>query len=259
MPVSCKQCSGPGIRQENAVQTGSARQAVVATPSEQGNSYRQIKQIYRVPACMQAPALKCAAGVTVAWTRLASAGHFVQESSAASNQTTILQVTHMPSSNTRPDIGEDIHQQQQVWLIERICWIVMALAMLAALAGLLGHGSFSAREAGSAANGFVVDYQRFERHRAQSSFRIQLAKAAIQMPLVRLRLGQDFLRNSDILRIEPAPVRALLGDTFNIYEFDALAAGTIVIHFVPTGPGSVEVEIGLDDHATLGIVQFVYP
>lgn len=165
----------------------------------------------------------------------------------------------MPSSITRPDIGEDIHQQQQVWQIERISWMLMALALLAALAGLLGHGCLSAREAGSAANGFVIDYQRFERHRAQSSFRIQLARAAIQTPLVRLRLGQDFLRSSDILRIEPTPVRALLGDAFNTYEFDALAAGTIVIHFVPTGPGDLEVELGLDDHATLTIAQFVYP
>jgi hypothetical protein len=164
----------------------------------------------------------------------------------------------MSKKKTQLEIGEDIAQQQQVWLLERIAWTVTGLILLAALLGFVGHGFFSERETGSTEAGIRVAWQRFERHQAQSLLSVQLTATAPE-PQTRLRLGQDFLGRIQIVRIEPEPARVELDGAFTTYVFNVNAPGLILFHFMPIGLGSTQIEIGLEGRALQTLPQFVYP
>jgi hypothetical protein len=156
-------------------------------------------------------------------------------------------------------LDEDIHQQSQTWVIERISWVLMALVIVAALAGLIGHGPYSSRRESAADSGFVIEYQRFEHHQAQSSFTVQLTEEVAQDQAVRLHIGQEFLREAEIDRIEPEPDSVELDTNFVTYSFNTTAPGAITFHFVPTGFGSTTLDIGVEGRVLQSYPLFFYP
>jgi hypothetical protein len=164
----------------------------------------------------------------------------------------------MSKKKTQLEIGEDIAQQQQVWLLERIAWMVTSFILVAALLGFVGHGYFSGRETGSADTGISVAWQRFERHQAQTLLAVRLTATPSEAQ-TRLRLGQDFLGRIQILRIEPEPARVELDGAFTTYVFNVKAPGLILFHFMPIGLGATQIEIGLEGRALQTLPQFVYP
>ncbi|MES2605445.1 MAG: hypothetical protein V4603_10945 [Pseudomonadota bacterium] len=165
----------------------------------------------------------------------------------------------MPAEKTGLCVDEDLCQQEKLWKIERISWGVLLLIVIAALAGLLGHGYLSKRTAGSAEAGFTIEYQRFERHQLQSQFTLQLTPEAVQQGTTRLLVGRDFMREMEITSIEPQPVRNELAGRFLLYEFDTSAAGAVVFHFLPVGFGSVQLEVGLEARPLQSFPMLVYP
>jgi hypothetical protein len=163
------------------------------------------------------------------------------------------------SDGKRLELDEDIHQQQQVWVIERISWALMALVIGAAATGFLGHGAFSNRRVSPVDAGYTIDYHRLERHQSQSIFIVQLDEEALQGDVVRLRLGNSFLRKAEITRIEPEPDSVELDADLVTYSFNAAAAGVITFHFIPTGYGNAALDIGLDGRPLQSHPQFVLP
>lgn len=161
------------------------------------------------------------------------------------------------TQETPIDLGEDIAQQERVWRIERISWVLMALALAASLLGFTGHGYFSERMSGSSESGLVVTYHRFERYAAPTLFTVRLMEAP--SATTRLRVGQDFMRNVEVLRVDPQPQGVELGADFLTYVFATSAAGTIVFHYEPAVTGTLAIEIGLEGRPLLASAQFVYP
>jgi hypothetical protein len=155
------------------------------------------------------------------------------------------------------DIGEDLAQQRKVWVIERVAWTLMAGVILAALLGFAGHGHFSDREAAAPEGDLVVSYQRFERYHAQTLLSLQLVD--VQGDETRLRIGQEFLRKVEIMRMEPAPERVELDMNFTTYVFNTNAPGLILVHYKPISAGPLQIEIGLDGAPLQTLPQFVYP
>ena len=163
----------------------------------------------------------------------------------------------MTSKKPKLDIGEDLIQQQKVWVIERVAWTLMAIVILGGLLGFTGHGHFSEREAAAPENGLAVSYQRFERDNAQTLLSLRLA--AVANAETRIRIGQEFLRNIQVIRIEPAPARIELDGNFNTYVFATNAPGLILFHYKPVNAGPLQIEIGLDGEPVQTLPQFVYP
>lgn len=163
----------------------------------------------------------------------------------------------MLENNERFDIGEDIAHQRKVWVIERIAWTLMGLIILGALLGFAGHGRFSAREAGSTESGLVVQYQRFERHHAQTLLGLRLA--AVEDDATRVRIGHEFLGKVEIVRLEPEPERVELDQGFNTFVFNTRGPGLILLHYKPIEPGPLQIEIGLEGEPLQTLPQYVYP
>jgi hypothetical protein len=161
------------------------------------------------------------------------------------------------SSHSELDLDEDIAQQRTVWRLERIGWALMALLLLATLAGFTGHGPFSERTVGSTEAGFTVSYNRFERYAAATLLTLHLGDDIGSE--TRLRVSQDFLRRVEVLRVDPVPEHVELDTEYLTYVFATRAPGMIVFHYEPASVGRMEIGIGLDDRPLLTLQQFVYP
>jgi hypothetical protein len=160
------------------------------------------------------------------------------------------------------EIDEDLQQQRKVWLIERISWVIMALLLLAAMLGLLGHGPLSSSTLDNTASGMLIQYERFERVNAQTLFRIQLKPQVSQGAAARLSFGQEFLRKVEVLRIEPEPAEVEAWTdhvTYVITRPDPGKEAAISIHYKPLVFGRVEVDVGLDGYPVQTFSQFIYP
>jgi hypothetical protein len=155
------------------------------------------------------------------------------------------------------DIGEDLTQQRKVWVIERVSWTLGAIVILGALLGFAGHGKFSDREVTAPESSLVVSYQRFERYHAQTLLSLRLAD--VEEGETRVRIGQEFLGNIEVMRIEPEPERVELDTDFMTYVFNANTPGLILFHYKPVNPGPMQIEIGLADEPLQRLPQFVYP
>lgn len=64
------------------------------------------------------------------------------------------------------DIAQDLEHQRREWVIERIGWAIMALILLAALAGLLGSGPLSNARIDHPGSHLSAEYNRFERYQS---------------------------------------------------------------------------------------------
>lgn len=85
--------------------------------------------------------------------------------------------------------GEGVSRAED-WF-HRAGWTLLALILLAALAGLLGPGPLSSRTA-CAGPAFCVEYERFIRNHAPAELRIRLTHGGGGP--IRLVLGRQFLK-----------------------------------------------------------------
>jgi hypothetical protein len=104
------------------------------------------------------------------------------------------------------EVDEDLEFQRKSWTAERVGWVVMALFVLAAAAGLLGSGPLGHATAG-VPGVMAVDYERFARLETSETLTIRLEPAAIPARTVRLSLSREFLDGSKVVSILPAPER----------------------------------------------------
>ena len=57
-------------------------------------------------------------------------------------------------------INQDMEHHHTMWVIQRVGWVVMALLLLLALAGLLGNGVVSHITAGEAGDALQLEWER---------------------------------------------------------------------------------------------------
>src|SRR5438132_10216237 len=104
------------------------------------------------------------------------------------------------ASRTYP-IREDMQFQQRSWLFERIGWIMLALVVAAALAGVFFHGPASHVRDRNADNSVAVEYERFAHRTARTHF---VLRATAPIPdEILVRLSPAFTNTFDIESVEP--------------------------------------------------------
>ncbi|HEV7254891.1 MAG TPA: hypothetical protein VGN97_17550 [Mesorhizobium sp.] len=135
--------------------------------------------------------------------------------------------------------------------------------ILAALAGLLGHGPLSSTTAGDPAGPIWIEYNRFQRYQGPSELKIHLSPAAVRQGEARVWIERSVLDHIEIERIEPRPERMELGPDRHALVFLApqLTGDTsVIIRYLPDRRfGWTEGEIGIGGGPPVPISQFVYP
>jgi hypothetical protein len=104
------------------------------------------------------------------------------------------------------EVDEDLEFQRKSWTVQRVGWVVMALFVIAAAAGLLGSGPLSHATA-DVPGVMAVEYQRFARLETSETLTIRLEPAAIPAGTVRLSVNREFLDASKVASVLPAPRR----------------------------------------------------
>jgi len=167
-----------------------------------------------------------------------------------------------PTLRSHFDIDQDAHFHRHAWIVQRIGWTAMALIAMAGLLGLLGRGPISSAAVESGDRRIRVQYDRFERHEAPTTFTITVDRRSGAERAARVWITREWLAGMriDTVTPEPAAVEAdsdRLIYTFRTPEPDAPLA--ITFHAQPQQIGRRTARIGVVDGPEIGFWQFVYP
>ncbi len=178
------------------------------------------------------------------------------------------QQTSMASGSPSPEpsgLELEGEREDRGWELraQRLGWGVFLLLILAALAGLLGHGPFSRTQAGDPASPLRVVYNRFERYQGPTELQLHLKPEAVRDGKLRVWIGRDFLEGVEIERIEPEPETVEAGSDRHVFVFNAprLTGETaVIIRYLPERKFARQrVRTGLEPGPELKFHQFVYP
>lgn len=118
------------------------------------------------------------------------------------------------------EIDADRAFQEKQWLWERVGWLLMALLVIAALAGLTGANGPAASGQANAA-GATIDYPRIARWQASDTMSIEFAPDA--QGRVEVLLPAEFSEIFAIESVTPQPSRAVTTPRGQLYEFELAA------------------------------------
>ena len=159
-------------------------------------------------------------------------------------------------------IREDMRRQRAEWIIERAGWALIALVLVAALAGLLGHGPLSRATAGEPGSRLWAEYHRFERHQAPTELRVHLGPGAGSGGELRVWVGRGYLDAIELERVDPEPVAVEAGADQHVFVFAMPDPGrptSVLFRFQPDTYGSLRGRLGLPDGEEVTFDQFAYP
>ena len=161
------------------------------------------------------------------------------------------------------DIDEDIGVQQRSWTAQRVGQVIMALVLLAALAGLLGPGPLSTATARAPGDALRLEYNRFWRSKSSLTLRLHLGPGAVREGKARVWISRAYAEDLQIQEVKPEPESVEIGKERLTYVFSFStpdgAPATVTFIGEPEKAGALHGELGLADGPALEFPQFVYP
>jgi hypothetical protein len=160
-------------------------------------------------------------------------------------------------------LNEDIQFQRRLWKVQRVGWVMLALAVLAALLGVFGHGPFSRTTTATDQPRLLwIEYERFERYDTPSVLHLHIGAGVGHDGLARIQFDSQYLSNIQIQEITPAPVASEATPEGTAFIFriaasnqPALVTFVIKIQYV----GFLSGHIRVPDVPALTFRHFIYP
>lgn len=162
------------------------------------------------------------------------------------------------------EVDQDLAFQRRSWVVQRVGWGLMALVVLAAVAGLLGSGPLSNARA-EVPGLMTLEYHRFARLDTGETLRLSLRPAATAGDTVRLSLTQAFLGAVRIETVQPPPARVEVGDGRLVYVFpvaEPRVPMVVTFAYQPREVGAAHGVVGLEstpEPRHVAFRQLVYP
>jgi hypothetical protein len=159
-------------------------------------------------------------------------------------------------------LNQDLTFQRHEWRVQRIGWAAMALAMIAAVTGLMGGGPLSTAARASPDRRVQIEYERFLRYRDPSVLHVYLQPEAVADEEVRLSLNRAYLQGVEFTRIIPEPHEERIGSEEHTFVFRADELRTsawVAIHFEADVFGALEGELKVGDGEGVRFRQYIYP
>ena len=162
----------------------------------------------------------------------------------------------MSRAPERCDSDADHRFHRNEWRIQRVGWVMVALFLAMAVAGLFGNGPLSRAHADGAAG--RIEYERFLRYGLSTDLVITPAGAAHGVN--RIEIDTEYLEAFRVEHITPEPAAARMTGTRLLYEFASAAPGaSISISIRPQRLWRHRASITIDGGAPLEISQLTYP
>ncbi len=159
------------------------------------------------------------------------------------------------------EIEQDAEFQRREWRMERAGWVVLAIVVIAAAAGLFGGGPVSHARASDQSGHLVIEYERFLRASAPSELHLQVFPAAATGAEVTVWADQSYLRDVEVSSIVPAPKRVEQRGRRILYVFssnDAAEPSEITFRYEPTRAGRLNGRFGVSEGAPAEVRQFAF-
>ena len=156
------------------------------------------------------------------------------------------------------ELDEDLGFQIAEWRAQRVAWVIMALVVIAALAGLVGPGPLSAARA--AGGSVEVTYDRFLRYGVDTEVTVTARGPATADSLV-VRFARGYLESFEIVQTHPEPVAQLAAaaDLVHVFHFADGAERRVVYRLEPKAAGRVRGAVAVDGSGAVTLSAFVYP
>lgn len=147
------------------------------------------------------------------------------------------------------------------WRVERIGWVVMALALIGALLGVFGDGPISQAREGSPA-ALMVDYDRFQRSSAPQMYRFAVHPSLARQGSVNLRFDQSLIDDMELDSVVPEPETVSAAPGYTSFAFK-VEPGTkplrITFRFRPATFGHRSGTIATDGAPPVTVDHYIYP
>ena len=166
------------------------------------------------------------------------------------------------------EVEQDLGLQRHMWRVQRAGWVVMALLVLAAAAGLTGSGPLSQASAGMRGGPLWLGYDRFLHAEGLATLQVHLGESNGNGTKSgegqrRIWISRAYLEKVPIERSVPEPERVEVGADRVTYVFAEAPAGAPAARVTFYGPvtslGRVAGQIGLPEGPSLRFQHFVYP
>lgn len=162
----------------------------------------------------------------------------------------------MSRSPERCDSESDHRFHRNEWRIQRIGWVLVALFLALAIAGLFGGGPLSRAHADSSAG--RLDYERFARFGLSTDLVVTPAGSA--NGVTRVEISGDYLQAFRVEHVTPEPAAVRIVGPNIIYEFASTTPGaSISFHLTPERLWRRSATVIIDGGAPLRISQLTYP
>lgn len=160
------------------------------------------------------------------------------------------------------EIAEDLEFQRRTWVFERAGWIVFAIIVAAAMAGLFGRGLLGVAVAATDDARLSVEYHRFWRMQSPMTLRIRADASTSEDGRVRVWIGRPYLQTARLSHVLPEPESVEAGPDRIVFVFaltsDATAAD-ISLDLEPETPGYLRGRAGIEGGPQVAFAQFFYP
>ena len=146
-------------------------------------------------------------------------------------------------------------------LVERVGWIAAGVILLVALAGFLGRGPLSFRQAAAEDGSLTVRYYLTERYEAPCELKIWFTLPTPE-ETVRLAVSRAFayLTTAESIVPEPAGVEIQAEDIVYTFQAADIRAGSHVTYrYTNDDFGWLQYAIRLEGHPSVKVTQFVLP
>jgi hypothetical protein len=168
----------------------------------------------------------------------------------------------------RLQIDRDMRFQRQSWQIQRICWVLMALFLVAGSIGLFGSGWLAHTQLATADRSLQLEYDRFIRLHAPA--RLQIRAVSPTARDLQIRISREYLEQFQIAQILPEPERTSAEPESYLYQF-LTSSSDRVASALPNRPVAISIDmqadrlgwidgkISLTPNDELQFKQWVYP
>lgn len=152
--------------------------------------------------------------------------------------------------------------QERTSRIQTVAQWIVALLVLAALAGVFGGGGLSQASHSDSSGRFQVEFARFTRSDHSSELKLSFSGFDPAAKEVELWIDAEWLESVEIESIQPEPERTEIGDRRLIYFFprqETATEGTVTFRVRHHGVGKISGLAGLGSGPAIAFEQFTYP
>lgn len=165
-----------------------------------------------------------------------------------------------PKRVKAPEIDEDLEFERRQWVVQRVCWVIVALILVIGFAGVFGVGPLSHTQ--TSEGPLTLEYERFVRNLAPTELQLRVDPRVAVNGQIRIWLDQSFVDKFEIHEVNPEPVTMESGPERVVYHFAVAGSNPVAeisFDLEPNEPGQSHSQIGVVDGPEMAFDQFVYP